>query len=156
VTMFYAQVDTATEQVTYVNAGHDPPLVIHDDGAAETLEVGGLVLGVLRDARYEEGRVRLGSGETMVLYTDGAVEALDAAGEEFGAGRLREAARAAFADASSADEAAQRILAQVEHFARGGQRRDDITIMVVRAAGTGNGGDGGGGDDKPGADESRE
>jgi len=132
VTMFYAQVDPWAGELTYVNAGHDPPLLVRADGTTQTLEQGGLVLGVLRDARYEEGRVRWAAGDAAVLYTDGAVEGLNAQGEEFGAVRLRQAAHAALAQAGSADDAARRVLATIEAFAEGGHRRDDITVMVAR------------------------
>jgi len=132
VTMFYAQVDRWTAEVLYVNAGHDPPLLIHADGAVETLESGGLVLGVLRQARFDEGRVRLAPGDALVLYTDGAVEALSAAGAELGPERLREIARQALAASAPAQDVAQRILSQIEAVAKPGQRRDDITILVAR------------------------
>jgi serine phosphatase RsbU (regulator of sigma subunit) len=79
VTMFYAQVDRWNGELVYVNAGHDPPLLVRADGDIETLESGGLLLGVLREARFEEGCVRLAPGDALVLYTDGAVEALAAA-----------------------------------------------------------------------------
>jgi serine phosphatase RsbU (regulator of sigma subunit) len=134
VTMFYAQVDPWAGRVTYVNAGHDSPLLMRRDGEVEMLEAGGLVLGVLRDARYEEGQVRLGPGDALVLYTDGAVDAADSSGAEFGIERVNEAARAALADTGSASAAAQTILSAIEDYASGGTRRDDVTIMVVRPA----------------------
>ncbi|UCH36131.1 MAG: serine/threonine-protein phosphatase [Armatimonadota bacterium] len=134
VTMFYAQVDPLAAEVTYVNAGHDPPLLIRSDNTVETLEAGGLVLGVLRDARYEEEVVRLAAGDALVLYTDGAVEATNAAGAEFGAEQLQDTARAVLVGAGSAKDAALGMLAAIENFARGGARRDDVTIMVIRLA----------------------
>jgi len=134
VTMFYAQVDRWSAEVLYVNAGHDPPLLFRANGTVEALESGGLVLGVLRDARYDEGRVLLAAGDAMVLYTDGAVEAFNAAGIEFGDDRLRATAQTALAAAASAAQAAHLILAEIEAFAQGGPRRDDITVMVARLA----------------------
>jgi sigma-B regulation protein RsbU (phosphoserine phosphatase) len=133
VTMFYAQVDPWSAEMLYVNAGHDPPLLLRANGTVEALESGGLVLGVLRDARYDEGRVVLAQGDAVVLYTDGAIEAFNVAGVEFGADRLRHTARTALAAASAA-QAAHLILAEIEAFAQGGLRRDDITIMVARLA----------------------
>ena len=134
VTMFYAQIDRWAAEVVYVNAGHDPPFLFRADGRVEKLELGGVVLGVLRDARYDEGREQLAPGDALVLYTDGAVEAFNAAGLEFGADRLRETARAALAAADSAAGAAQRILAEIDAFAKDSQRRDDVTVMVARLA----------------------
>jgi len=135
VTMFYAQVDPWTGEVTYVNAGHDSPVLLRRGGAVEVLEAGGLVLGVLRDARYEEGRVRLEQGDALILYTDGAVDAANLGGAEFGGERLAEAARTALAQNDSAGSAAQQILTAIEDYATGGVRRDDVTIMVVRLVG---------------------
>ena len=132
VTMFYAQVDPWRGEVTYVNAGHDSPLLLRRGGAVEVLEAGGLVLGVLRDARYEEGRVRLEQGDALVLYTDGAVDAADSSGAEFGVERVAEMARKALAENDSADSVAQQILNAIEEYATGSVRRDDVTIMVVR------------------------
>jgi serine phosphatase RsbU (regulator of sigma subunit) len=134
VTMFYAQVDPSAGAITYVNAGHDPALLVRASGATEALASGGLVLGVLSDARYEEGRLRWTPQDALVLYTDGAVEARGAGTEEFGADRFRETACAALAAADSAAAAAQAILAAIERYAAGGHRRDDITIMVARSA----------------------
>jgi serine phosphatase RsbU (regulator of sigma subunit) len=87
---------------------------------------------VLRDARYEEGRVRLEQGDALVLYTDGAVDAADSSGAEFGVERVAEMARKALAENDSADSVAQQILNAIEEYATGSVRRDDVTIMVVR------------------------
>jgi len=142
VTMFYAQIDHWAGEVIYVNAGHEPPLLIRDDGTVQKLETGGLILGVLRDARYDEDLVRMGPQDTLVLYTDGALEAANAAGEQFGYERFVATAKAAVGRLPSADEAAKDILKAIKQFAgltdeqspEGGSRRDDITIMVARIA----------------------
>jgi serine phosphatase RsbU (regulator of sigma subunit) len=134
VTMFYGQIDPWRGGVTYVNAGHDSPLLVRCEGAVETLEAGGLVLGVLRQARYDEGVAQLKPGDALVLYTDGAVDAAAANGVEFGVERVAQAARKALEQNDSAAAAAQQILKAIEDYAAGSVRRDDITIMVVRLA----------------------
>jgi serine phosphatase RsbU (regulator of sigma subunit) len=141
-TMFYAQIDYWGGEVRYVNAGHDPALLLRGDGAVEMLETGGLVLGVLHQARYDDDLVRMGPDDALVLYTDGAVEAVNASREEFGRERLIAAAQAAVERFASADEAAKHILHEVTEFARldvaqstdDESRRDDITVIVARLA----------------------
>lgn len=141
-TMFYAQIDHWAGEVTYVNAGHDPALLIREDGTVQTLDIGGLILGVLRAARYDEGLVRMGPQDTLVLYTDGALEARNADGEQFGSERFVTAAKAAVGGLASAAEAANDILKTIKQFAGLKDERsaedsstgDDITIMVARIA----------------------
>jgi len=134
VSMFYAHIDRWGAEVTYVNAGHDPALLIRGNGTVQKLETGGLILGVLRDARYDEDRVAVGPQDALVLYTDGAVEAANADGEQFGSERLVAVAQAGAAGSAFANEAAEYILRAIEQFAEHGSRRDDITIMVARIA----------------------
>ena len=90
VTLFYAVIDLEERTLTYVNAGHNPPLMW--DGALSPimLEGRGIALGVLEDADLEEYTVPLKKGDVVVLYTDGVIEAINDQEEEFGTDRLAE------------------------------------------------------------------
>jgi phosphoserine phosphatase RsbU/P len=128
VTFFYAVYDTATRELTFANAGHNPPIVVSADGAVRRLATGGMVLGVFEGITVEQECVRLQSGDRLVLFTDGIVEAENAADEEFGDGRLLDTVvqrRSAPAGALVED-----IFADVARFA-GGPLRDDATVVVL-------------------------
>jgi phosphoserine phosphatase RsbU/P len=89
ITFFFSVYQPSTGELTYCNAGHNPPLVIRKDGTVEILEAGGLVLGLVAAAPYQEGRVILQPGDMVVLFSDGITEAVAAASdEEFGEDRL--------------------------------------------------------------------
>ena len=85
VTLFYAQLDLSTGQLTYVNAGHDPAILCSDDtDRCAILERTGLILGVDENAVYTQLAVQLGPGDCVLLYTDGVVEAaLESAPDDF-------------------------------------------------------------------------
>ena len=88
VTFFYAVYDAVTRRMTFTNAGHNPPLLVHPDGSVHRLTPGGVVLGVFDDATFEQDTVYLLPGDRVVLFTDGITEAGDDEGEEFGDDRL--------------------------------------------------------------------
>jgi sigma-B regulation protein RsbU (phosphoserine phosphatase) len=88
VTMFVGVINTAQRQISYVNAGHNPPLLVRD-GHCEQLRTGGVLIGVLPDAPpYKEGVHDLLHNDTLLLYTDGVTEAIDTQRNEYGADRL--------------------------------------------------------------------
>ena len=90
VTLFYAELDPESGALSFLNAGHNPPLIVHSAGTVEQLASGGLPLGIKRDAEYREGRTQLQLGDVLVIYSDGVTEAVSPTGEEFGATRLYE------------------------------------------------------------------
>jgi hypothetical protein len=90
VTLFYAEIDTATGATTYVNAGHNSPLVLRGDGGIERLESTAMVLGVNPDTEIEARQVEINPGDRLLLFTDGFSEAFNKADEEYGEARLRE------------------------------------------------------------------
>ena len=75
ITFFFCVLNTATGELTFANAGHNPPIVVRASGEAQMLEGGGPVLGILPVAPYSEQRERLGPGDLLVLYSDGVTEA---------------------------------------------------------------------------------
>jgi sigma-B regulation protein RsbU (phosphoserine phosphatase) len=130
ITFFYAELETGGRALRYANAGHNPPLLLRAGGAAEWLDAGGPLLGVVPDAGYEEATTALAPGDTLVLYTDGITEAQAATGELFGEERLLASVRAA---AGGGPEAVQRRLLDDVAAHCGGDWGDDATVLVLRA-----------------------
>ncbi len=82
--LFYGVLDLDSGKLTYVNAGHNPPLLVKREGESQWLEKGGLIMGLSAGAEYEHGTVELESGDVLILYTDGLTEAMDLSDFEFG------------------------------------------------------------------------
>jgi sigma-B regulation protein RsbU (phosphoserine phosphatase) len=128
-TLFYGVFDEATRALQYVNAGHNPPIVIRRDRSVVRLESGGPPVGMFPNWTYEEGGVQLSPGDVVLAYTDGVTEAVDAAGEEWGVEGLLSAAAAR--DTQSADEMVEGIFRSMDEFSLGRQT-DDATVIVLR------------------------
>jgi serine phosphatase RsbU (regulator of sigma subunit) len=133
ITLFYAVLDTASGELAYVNAGHNPPLLVAADGAGLAETGGGaLPLGIMADQRYEVARARVAPGERLVAFTDGITEAMDREGLPFGDERLHAAVRAHHALPSAA--LVEGIIADVARHVAGAPQSDDITLLVVSRA----------------------
>lgn len=130
VTLFYAELDPASGALSFLNAGHNPPLIVHAAGTVEQLASGGLPLGIKRDAEYREGRTQLQMGDVLVIYSDGVTEAASPSGEEFGPTRLYEVVSRNI-DASAAG-VRDRIESALTKFSQGTQAADDITLVIVK------------------------
>ncbi len=130
ITAFIAELETSTHSLTWVNAGHNPPILLRNGGVQEHLSDGGLPLGAFPVSRYESGSTELHSGDTLFIYTDGVVEALDESGAEYGEDRLKKLVAAL----GNADAAASlsRIFESVDGFAGAAPQYDDITCLVLR------------------------
>jgi phosphoserine phosphatase RsbU/P len=131
VTFFWGIVDHRSRELTYVNAGHNHPFLLHRDGSLDRLDCGGMILGVIEDAPpYEEGRIALTSGDLLVLFTDGVSEAMNVRLEEYGEDRLERGIRAHLD--MSAEHLIVNIHDDVIAHADGAPQSDDITLMVLR------------------------
>jgi phosphoserine phosphatase RsbU/P len=128
-TLFYGVVDEPTRTLHYVNAGHNPPMVIRPDGSIVWLTTGGAPVGLFPDSIYEEGSVQLGSGDLIVAYTDGVTESLNPCHREWGTEGLR--ITASESDAKSAEDTVEAIMQSMDKFSHGYQT-DDATVAVVR------------------------
>ncbi len=84
ITFFMICIDPVNKCMRYVNAGHNPPFLIENDGHEKTLTEGGLLLGVVENAEYDEGEIKLRNGDMILMYTDGVSEAMNNDEEEFG------------------------------------------------------------------------
>ena len=122
--------DPATRQLTYVNAGHNAPILRRANGAFETLEVGGLPLGIKVGAEYQTATLELRPGDALIFFTDGVVEAFNESGEEFGNSRWQGAIRS-LPDWNS-QETLQFLMKRVDEFVGATRQSDDITCLVFR------------------------
>lgn len=131
VTLFYGILDHDHHTLTYVNAGHNPPLIYHTaDGLFTELEATGIAMGAMENADYEAKAHTIVKGDIIVLYTDGITEAMNEDGEMFGEERFRESIR--LSAQQSSNEIIVRILDSVKVFSGSAPQFDDITLMVVR------------------------
>jgi sigma-B regulation protein RsbU (phosphoserine phosphatase) len=127
-TFCYARVDPESRRIVYSNAGHNPPLLIHQDGTVAQLSEGGMVLGIFPDSAYAQAALRMASGDRLVFYTDGITEARNEAGDEYGEERLTEAVLGS--RTLSPEAMKDSLLADVNAFT-GGRFEDDATLIVV-------------------------
>jgi phosphoserine phosphatase RsbU/P len=129
-TAFLAELDPATGDITYVNAGHNVPILRRSSGVLERPDVGGIPIGVLADSTYDVGTTRLNSGDWLVIFTDGVVEALNANGDEYGEPELiRVIARdAAFTPA----DLLKNLLAGLDFFVGSTPQHDDMTCLLLK------------------------
>jgi sigma-B regulation protein RsbU (phosphoserine phosphatase) len=129
-TFFFSLYDDATSQLTYVNAGHLPPILVRG-GLASTLDTNGMVVGAFPFASYNESRLELQRGDLLVLYTDGITEPENEYGEDFGEQRLRELL-VANADRDGAEITAEVMDAVRRWTAFPDELQDDMTLLVLR------------------------
>ena len=132
VTLFYGELDPLTGSLSFINAGHNPPLIFHDAGTVEQLGASGLPLGIMPDFLYREGRTQLQPGDVLVAYSDGVTETVNPKGEEFGPARLQEIISRTLH--SSAAGIRDKIEAALSSFAQGTPAVDDITLVIVKRA----------------------
>ena len=129
-TAFLAEYDPVSRALTYINAGHNTPILRRRAGAVERLTAGGLPLGIQAEAGYESGSLVLQEGDWLVIFTDGLVEALNQREEEYGEPRLLEVLNAGAA--STPDEMLRRMMSDVDGFVGATPQHDDITCLLVK------------------------
>jgi serine phosphatase RsbU (regulator of sigma subunit)/pSer/pThr/pTyr-binding forkhead associated (FHA) protein len=131
ITFFTCIADPKTGGVVYTNAGHNPPLVVRATGGFETLQgAGGVILGILPMAQYQEASVTLNSGDILVLFSDGVTEAVDPEDHDFGEERL--AKLVGLMRDRPASEIVEEVHRAVHAFTQGAPAADDITVVVAR------------------------
>lgn len=128
ITLFYAIIDAGQGTLTYSNAGHNPPLLISQNGCTRELDRGGMVLGVMPKPTYEEETITLSQGDRLLLFTDGVIETTDVLGEEFGTERLISILKQNF---SSPAETINAISKELSTFSAGTPQADDTTMIIV-------------------------
>jgi putative ABC transport system permease protein len=139
-TFFYAQVDTGTRQLRYVNAGHNPPYLVRArsdaaragalEASMEELGVGGAVVGMLPGMSYDEATIDLCPGDVLLAYTDGVTEAHNPENEEFGEERLKQLLR----DVAHlpADDIRAHLSQELTDWIKDAEQYDDLTFVVMK------------------------
>jgi sigma-B regulation protein RsbU (phosphoserine phosphatase) len=131
-TFFFATYDPAVGELRYVNAGHNPPLLIRR-GSTEIvrLDAGGMVVGLLPSTDYVEQVVRVSSGDLLILYTDGISEAMTVDDEEWGEERMLDCAAQCRQDASAPD-VLNAIFHSADEFTAAAPQHDDMTLLIMK------------------------
>lgn len=129
-TAFLAELELATGSFTYVNAGHNWPVLRRGSGAIERLETGGLPLGIIANAAYKHGQTTVNPGDMLLIFTDGLIEAENDREEEYGEARMLE--MVFNSSESSAADLIKRLMGSAEAFVGLAPQHDDITCLVMR------------------------
>ena len=131
-TAFLAEFNASSRALTFINAGHNAPILRRSSGVIERLEKGGLPLGIDANAAYESGEVTLQSGDWLVIFTDGVVEAVNQRGTEYGEPQLLNVLQAG--TSVTPEELLRRIMGDLDTFVGETPQHDDITCMLIKAA----------------------
>jgi phosphoserine phosphatase RsbU/P len=130
VTLFVGVLDPATGDFSYVNAGHNPPLVRRGDGRYDSLREGGVAVGMFEQATYQAGTAQLAVGDVLVMFSDGVVEAENEAGQPFDEAGVRSIVDQPIW--SSAKELSWALFAAVQRHTDDRRLMDDLTALVAR------------------------
>ncbi|MGA7292978.1 MAG: PP2C family protein-serine/threonine phosphatase [Terriglobales bacterium] len=130
-TLFYGVFDSSARILRYVNAGHNPPVVIRRDGSMHSLETGGAPVGLFADSEYREGSVHIETGDLAIAFTDGLIEATNQDGKEWGVQGLLKAAAPGTQCSQDAGDIVNLSFNSMDDFSKGHQT-DDATLAVVR------------------------
>ena len=130
ITFFWGILNDVTKTFKYVNAGHNPPLLVRN-GIIIKLEIGGMILGVMKTiVPYKSESIQLQKDDVVVMFTDGISEAMNKKGEEFSDESLEKISLEMANE--SAENILKRIQSEVQKFADGANQSDDITLVVVK------------------------
>ena len=130
-TAFLAEYDATRRVFHYINAGHNNPILRRASGLIERLDVGGLPLGIMAEAKYESASVTLAPGDWLIIFTDGLVEAVNAHDEDFDEPRLIGALEAG--KSGTPQELLDRLMANLDLFVGSTPQHDDVTCLIVKA-----------------------
>jgi serine phosphatase RsbU (regulator of sigma subunit) len=130
ITLFYSVLNLATGELTYVNAGHTPPLLLRADGAVERLQDGGIALGMFDQSRFQTGRVVLQPDDLLAIYSDGITEAENPKGLPFDELGLETVLTAERRNNVAATCAA--VVRAVERHTADTRLADDLTLLLLR------------------------
>eukprot|EP00752_Nemacystus_decipiens_P013649 g12102.t1 len=128
-TLWYGTIDHESKRLTYCNAGHEPALLLRDNKVIP-LDIGGMVTGVLADAKYEKGVIDLESGDLVVLYSDGVTDAMNEHNQRFGREKLEYALQEVLP--SSAEQGVDALVQRLADHRGDREANDDITVVLVK------------------------
>jgi phosphoserine phosphatase RsbU/P len=129
-TAFISEFNPESCTLTYINAGHNPPILRRSSGAVEHLTLGGLPLGIRAEGSYDPGDVMLQTGDWLITFTDGLVEALNERGQEYGEQRLLQLLQGSAN--TTPEDLLRRVMSDVDAFVGETPQHDDITCMFVK------------------------
>ena len=129
-TLFYALISLEHNKLTYTNAGHNPPMLVHANGTVEEMKGGGILLGYLPDQTFIQHVVDFNEGDVLVLYTDGITEAMDLKENEFGEQRLKQTL-IENRHLNSYD-LKEKVLGAVQRFTHRKNQADDMTLVIIK------------------------
>jgi serine phosphatase RsbU (regulator of sigma subunit)/DNA-binding GntR family transcriptional regulator len=131
--LFYAEYEPASRTLHYVNAGHNPPIIVRpgkESCELFHLRAGAVPIGMFAETQFASTKFQLAKGDLLVAYTDGITEAANTSGDAWGLERLERLLRSCTRIAPN--EIVERILAEVSDFANGEPQRDDVTLVVMK------------------------
>ena len=128
-TMFVGMLDVSSGQMSYINAGHEPPVVLKSSGALQLLPPTGPAVGLMPDMIFNSDRIKMDSGDMIIVYTDGVTEAVSPELEIFGRRRLHTTLSKKFPSASQTIDCIKDAI--FSHIGKAPQS-DDITLLGVR------------------------
>ncbi|RMD98838.1 MAG: hypothetical protein D6814_06725, partial [Calditrichaeota bacterium] len=129
ITFFIAEINTETHELTYVNAGHNPPMWVNQNGEIRLLETGGVILGMMPEMPYQQETISLAPNDWLVLFTDGVSEAMNEQDEEFTEQRIEATIRENLD--LSARQMIEKIATAVREFCGNAPQSDDITLVAI-------------------------
>ena len=130
-TLFIGKLNPQTGKIKYVNGGHNPPLIVHQDGKLELIDATGMMIGAFDFVEWEQKELELKTGETMFMFTDGVTEAdRDGQGDQFGDDKLEKLVSSNAA--KNAEELTDIIMDEINTFMGKAPRSDDITMMTIK------------------------
>ena len=130
ITFFWGVLNNGEKTLNYVNAGHNPPLLIRD-GKIIKLELGGMILGVMETIMpYKSEKIHLIKDDVIVMFTDGISEAMNKKGEEFSDETLEKLSLELAGETS--ENIIKHIQSEVQKFTDGANQSDDITLVVIK------------------------
>jgi len=128
-TLFIAKLNAKKNSFEYINAGHNPPLLINNGSVVKELIEGGIILGIIPDIPdFESETIQLSHGDRILLYTDGVTEAMNDKDEEFGLEKLEEIVKLDF---GSSEKTVENILSAIKKFTQNQIQFDDITLITI-------------------------
>ena len=131
ITFFYGQLDKSSLSLKYVNAGHNPPYLVHKDGSMDELITGGIILGMMPDMPYEIGTCQLNHGDTLMMFTDGVTETMTLDDVEYEESRLIDFLKSSVHE-KNPEMINNQLITDLEKFAAGAPQSDDITILTLQ------------------------
>ena len=131
VTVFYGVLDTRSGAFEYSNGGHNSPYLLSTDGNVKPLaDIGGMLIGAMKDVQYESSVIMLKPGESLFFYTDGVTEAFNKDNEEFQESRLEQILDNK--NSLNTNDLVHHVFENVQAFANGVEQSDDISCLALK------------------------